>query len=330
MIITDKENTYRAALIGCGMIAGGYDRLPLGKWTATHAGAYRLCPRTKLVAVSDTAAHVLAQFGRKWGVERLYHDYHEMLERERPDIVSICVPTEGHLEAFRAACHWNARAIFLEKPIAIDEEQGREMIALARGRPVAVNYFRRWNPTFHTIKKELENGIYGRPLRVTVHYMKGLLSNGSHFIDLLRWFFGEVLELRTVRTFKKNPEDAAADCEMVFSGGILTTFLHLPTPQYVLHDVDIFTDRARIVLGQRGQKILRFSSEEEPYFKKFRILRLQGEVEETEWRNCPLRAIEELISCIERGGKTSCTLDDGLKAIELCGRVLAEKAHLLA
>jgi predicted dehydrogenase len=319
-----SNSTYRAAIIGCGRVAGGYDRFARGQWTVTHAGAYRFCTRTDLVAAADISPDVLSTFGKTWGVEHLYADYQEMLAREQPDIVSICLPPGGHFKAFRAACEAGARAIFLEKPIAHDLEEARRMPALAGGRPVAVNYFRRWNPTLRTVREDLRRGNHGCPRRVTVHYVKGLVGNGSHFVDLLRWFFGEPVKTQPFRLFGEPQEDPAADFEMLFADGLVATFLHIPRPDYVLQDLDIFTDRARLIIGQRGQKILRFLPVEEPHYRMFPILRLDGRIGETQWRNCSLRAVEELIACLEGGGVPSCTLEDGLRTLEICRGVLSE------
>ncbi|MEE9274077.1 MAG: Gfo/Idh/MocA family oxidoreductase [bacterium] len=317
-----SEKTYKAAVIGCGKIAGGYDRSPGGEWTVTHAGAYRLCPRTELAAAADVSGGALAAFGKRWGVESLYADYREMLERERPEIVSLCLPAGEHFEAFRAACAAGARAVFLEKPIAREAEAARRMPALAEGRPVAVNYFRRWNPTLAGLREEIGRGAHGRPLRVTVHYVKGLAENASHFIDLLRWFFGEPGEIRLLRAFEGPEGDPAADFELVFGEGLIATFLHVPAPGYVLHEVDIFTERGRLIVAQRGEKLLRLPAAEEPHGRGFRILRLEGGAAETEWRNCPLRAVEELVGCIEGGGAPACALEDGIRALEICGEIL--------
>ena len=72
--------------------APGWTLLPV-----SHAGAYQRCPRTLLVAAGlDPYPERLARFGARLRlVDRLYPDYREMLERETPYVVSVCVPTRG-------------------------------------------------------------------------------------------------------------------------------------------------------------------------------------------------------------------------------------------
>lgn len=326
--MNSASKAYRAAVIGCGRIAGGYDRFSGGAWAATHAGGYRRCRSAALVAAADPDPTARAGFGERWGLDRLYGDYREMLERERPDIVSVCLPTKGHFGAFRAACEAGARAIFLEKPVAADVVEARRMAELAGGRPVAVNYFRRWNPSLQALRGELAGGGQGRPLRAAVRYVKGLAENGSHWVDLLRWFFGEPVGFRVLRAYEEPAEDPAADFELDFGGGLLAVFLHLPEVDYVFHEVDILTDRGRVTIAQRGQELARSGRVEEPHYRRFDILRAEGAPQETEWRDCPARAVEELVGCIEGGGRPSCALADGIRALEICADVLAEAAAL--
>lgn len=318
-----KKTTFRAAIVGCGAIAGGYDLIPNEEWTATHAGAYRLCPRTELTAVCDIMPDLLTDFGKKWEVNHLYSDLQEMLQKEHLDILSICSQSDHHFEAYRLACQSSVQALYLEKPVSSSLDDALTMGKFAQGRPVAVNYFRRWNPSLITLREEFRGGHYGKPLRVTVHYVKGLVSNGSHFIDLLRWFWGDPIKINRLGSPRGPQNDPGLDCELIWPDGMIATFLHIPEPTYVCHDVDIFTDRARVTIGQRGQIICRYDSVEEPYFKKFRILESEPKSQETEWRNCPLRAIEELVTCLEEGGQPSCNLEDGVKALELCHQVLS-------
>jgi predicted dehydrogenase len=60
-----------------------------------------------------------------------YADYHEMLDKEKLDIVAICTPNAWHyqpaIDAFKAGCH-----VLCEKPIAISADQARKMIAAGK------------------------------------------------------------------------------------------------------------------------------------------------------------------------------------------------------
>ena len=73
------------------------------------AEAYRQAGRTKVVAVADIDQAKLDAFSARWGVHRLYTDYHRMLENEDLDIVSVATHANGKetsCSARMAGPHW--------------------------------------------------------------------------------------------------------------------------------------------------------------------------------------------------------------------------------
>ena len=86
-------SAYRAAVIGLGRIASTFDdeQGPWSVWRGPHAHTPSyLAAGVPVVAGADPHDGQRAAYRRKWGIESLYSDYREMLERERPDILSIC------------------------------------------------------------------------------------------------------------------------------------------------------------------------------------------------------------------------------------------------
>ncbi len=315
---------YRCVIIGCGAIGGGYDRRARARWSFTHAGAYQLSPRTQLVAAADTNKSALARFGRKWGVRELFTDYQQMLEEHQPDIVSLCLPTSLHWQAFRDVCKRNVGAIFCEKPLSENLRQARQMARLAKGRLVTVNYVRRWNPSLVRLRSEIMKQRLGKPKNVVVRYTKGLFGVGSHFVDFARWFWGEPTEVRRLSRVERPGGDPGVDFLLRFRPGPVVYFLHVPDPGYVFLDVDILTDRGRIVIGQRGQEIERSRAVPEPHFQHFRILR-RVSTQETAWRDCLPSAVLELVRCLDNGSQPSCTVEDGLRAVEICHKAAGRR-----
>jgi len=68
---------YKCAFLGCGGRARG------------HAHAYQHINRGEIVALCDMNEELLNSFGDEFGVEKRYTDIHEMLDRERPDLLHI-------------------------------------------------------------------------------------------------------------------------------------------------------------------------------------------------------------------------------------------------
>src|SRR5688500_15605221 len=95
---------YRAALVGCSRMGAFIDNEVAGVRSVvlpySHAAGYEMCPRTDLVAGADLRPDVLDQFGARYGMplEHRYTDYRELIERERPDILSIATQPEQRAE----------------------------------------------------------------------------------------------------------------------------------------------------------------------------------------------------------------------------------------
>jgi len=312
---------FRCGIIGCGNIAGGYDRKVPKDWSFTHAGAYHLCPETRLVAAADPSPEVLQKFGEKWGIDKLYEDYRDMLKDEAIDILSLCLPTERHFDAFKFACKTDIPAIFCEKPLSYDLKEAKDMLSMSKGRIVSVNYFRRWNPTIVQLRNEISGGVYGRVINIVARYTKGILVNGSHLVDLMRWFFGEPEGIYLIKINNREAKDPGVDFVLTFKGNITVYFLNIPDVEYVFIDVDILTEKGRLTLAQRGQQVEKHSIIVEPYYQKFNILKLTDDIE-TAWRDCLTRAVQEIVYCLKNGGQTSCSPEDGLKALEICCKVI--------
>lgn len=315
-----RKKRYKAAIIGCGLIGGGYDPEPNVNWSATHAGAYKLCSEVELVAVADKDKKILKDFGQKWGVKRLYTDYKKLLENEEVDILSICLPTELHYASFMAACSYGIKAFFLEKPITYDYKDALKMVQETRSRIVAVNYFRRWNLSLRKLKDEIQDGKYGRVRKINVYYTKGIINNGSHAVDLLRWFIGEPIRGRALSNFSSYAKDYPIDFYLDFKDSVRAYFINVKG-NYNVFEIDFLTDESRIIIGQRGQEVLYFRCCLEPYYKKFNILRL-NKTAQTHWRDCMKRAVRDILTCLRYGGKPACTIEDGLRDLEICQAIL--------
>jgi predicted dehydrogenase len=183
--------TYRAALIGCGRIGAFIDNESTSPHAWSHAAGYVACPRTELAALSDQRAEVMDRAGERYGVppERRYRDYREMLERERPQIVSVATQPEQRAEIVIYAAEHGARAIYAEKPMAASLEQADAMVAAVERHGIAFNMGtnRRWEAPYDAMKELIHGGRYGRLLSMTIHQGHGLFNMGSHVFDLFLW-----------------------------------------------------------------------------------------------------------------------------------------------
>lgn len=98
----------------------------VGNISELHIQAYQNDPRVELYAFCDIDPEILAQKGKKYGVERLYTNLDEMLALSELEGVSVCTWNCAHAEctikALRAGKH-----VLCEKPMALNTAQAEEM-----------------------------------------------------------------------------------------------------------------------------------------------------------------------------------------------------------
>ena len=200
-------NRYRVAVLGTSF--GCNVQVP----------GFRSHPGFEVVAIAGRDAAKTARVAAGLGVRGAYADWRELLERERPDLVSIATPVVHHhvmmLGALAAGAH-----VHCEKPTAMDRFEAAEMrdAALAAGRVSGINHEFRFLPARAFARALVRAGSIGRPRRgsITGRYPLwatpasrgptwlsdaaqggGILGAlGSHHVDALRTFFGEPLGAR--------------------------------------------------------------------------------------------------------------------------------------
>jgi len=139
----------------------------IGEMGRNHARIYAEMPDVRLVAVADSDADKLAQITRTWGVSA-YDDYAKMLCREKPHLVSVCVPTSVHLR-IASTCLLMGCHVLVEKPITSTLEAAQLLIDLAEQHNciLAVGHIERCNPIVSAVKRHIDNGDLGTIYRIS-------------------------------------------------------------------------------------------------------------------------------------------------------------------
>ena len=111
-------DTPKIAVIGAG-------------WAAriAHLPAYT-ANRTTPVAIADLNTDVANVEAKKHNIPSVYSDWREMIEKEKPDAVSVCVPNVYHRELVLGCLEAGAH-VLCEKPLATSVAEAKEMFAAA-------------------------------------------------------------------------------------------------------------------------------------------------------------------------------------------------------
>ena len=157
--------------------------------------------RVDLMAVSDEDEEGREKARVDAGADRSYEDYRDMLEKEKPDIVSVCPRWVDCHEEMVVACLEAGAHVYCEKPIAADLASADRICALIErtGLKVAVAHQAAYLPQIHQIKSMVDEGRIGE---VVSMYSAGksdhrgggedMMVLGTHLFNLMRYFVGDV------------------------------------------------------------------------------------------------------------------------------------------
>ncbi|NKB70144.1 MAG: hypothetical protein GKR89_23975 [Candidatus Latescibacteria bacterium] len=186
------EKTYRAAAIG-RTNKGGYGH-------GLHT-CYQGIERVEFVAVADEDDEGRQAGQEATGAPRAYADYRQMLEREKPDIVSVCPRwTDCHLEMVSACLEAGAH-VYCEKPMTWNLADGDRIIELAAQvkRKVAVAHQAVYLPRVQHLKRILAEGRIGRVEAIYAHGKQDrrgggedMIVLGTHLFNMMRFFAGDI------------------------------------------------------------------------------------------------------------------------------------------
>jgi len=210
----NMKKRYRAAVIGVGSMG------------RNHARVYAEMDNVQLVAVADTdqitAERVAGIYGTK-----AYTDFEQMIEAERPDLVTIAVPTRAHREVSVGAARRGVH-LFVEKPLAGDETEAGAIIDAARaaGVKLGVGHIERFNPAILKLKMELEAGRLGRmyqlharrvgPFPPRIDDVGVVFDLATHELNIMEY----LTDARVVSLYAETEQEIHAAHEDLLSGVI--------------------------------------------------------------------------------------------------------------
>lgn len=268
---TTSPSRYRAALIGAGRIACGFDT-PGSSHVLTHAHAIQKSARIDLAAIVDTDPAVGKREAAKWGTIH-FEDIETMFASVAPDIVVIATPDHTHAALLEAVVQRTPRLVICEKPIATNAEELTRMQAQKSTVPIVVNFSRRFDAVTLEIAAQLEQGAYGAVISAHATYVRGVRHNGSHLFDLARLFFGEMTEAAahgSVDDF--TPEDPTIGGFAAFERCPRLYVAPGDGRHAALFELDILTEKKRIRFVDEGAEVILQDVIDDPIYAGFRIL----------------------------------------------------------
>ncbi len=316
--------------------------------------ALRLIEAARVTAIASARLDSARQAAASFGVPHAYDDWRRMLADHRFDLVCIATPTVTHAPMTLAALAAGAH-VLCEKPMAMNAAEAETMLACAvqQGRLHMIDHELRFDPNRRRIKQLIDSGALGALRHATVTNVGAswadpasrdqgdwwslsdqgggrLGANGSHQIDLLRWWFGEIAAVcGMVRTLVPNrldkvagrPWTATADDYVQFNlemaaGGqasvMITTVAH-----HGLKNETLITGSEGSVLLSNDSETLLFAPKGTPLAKQLvdnPYATLPG-IHAGIWTQAVVGALREFCSAISEGRalREGATFEDGLR-----------------
>ena len=218
------QRVYRVAIIGTGRMGGLIeDEIPEGSFSKPygHFSAYQAIEQTEVVAVANRGAERLARFARRFGVANTYLDYRQMIDRERPDIVSITTPSFARAAPLIYCAEHGVRGIYAEKGLCASLEEADRIAAALKAHHVAFNWgaMRRHHSGYQQLHDAIATGEIGTPRHATMYFFTDLITHHPHTLDTVSLLLGD-------------PAPEWVEARLVEPGDPLAATINRPLPAY--------------------------------------------------------------------------------------------------
>lgn len=312
----------------------------VGAMGRNHTRIYTEIEGVELVGVVDADSNVAGQVAKRYGTNS-YTDYLQLLDEQKPEAVTIAVPTVDHLEVALAVIERGIH-LLIEKPIAFSVEEARHIIEAANSADVRlmIGHIERFNPAVTALKNRLKAGELGRVFQMDAHRQGPfparvkdvgvVIDLAVHDLDVMRYVSGtEVVRVyaETERRIHSNHEDLLTGLVRMDDEAIGTLAINWLTPTKI---------RDLYVTGETGMFRVDYLTQDLYFYENatangddwdaIRMLRGVSEgrmIRHVVAKKEPLRAEQEAFLAAVRGeALVAVTGLDGLKALQLAHAVV--------
>lgn len=214
------------AIIRVGVIGTGFG-------SSAHIPALQRLPNVEVVAVCSRRPERAHTVAAKYGIRLATGEYRDLLRPGLADAIVVATPPHLHHQMAFAALE-AGRHLLVEKPMSRSLGEARDLVKMAELRQVVamVNHEYRFVGSRRYARELIESGYIGEPQSAAVTVFRSTLNDphgitwdwlmedakgggmlgaaGSHYLDALRWWFGEVKAIcgatATMVTSRRLPE----------------------------------------------------------------------------------------------------------------------------
>ena len=205
-----------------------------------HGQLIRAEPGMRVAAVVARNPQRRAQAAAEHPGVAVHDSLDEMLDAGGLDLVVVASPSDAHADGALASIAAGVPVV-VDKPLAIDAEQARNVVerAVQAGIPLTVFQNRRWDSDVLTLRRLLQEGELGDVLRFESRFERWrpaltpgkrseeagpgggiLLDLGSHLVDQAMQLFGPVLDVHGEVAARRGNADDDVFCSLQHDSGV--------------------------------------------------------------------------------------------------------------
>lgn len=177
----------------------------LGWFGEMHAAAYQGVYNAKVTALCTRRADRLAEMAAKYGVEKTYTDYHDLLADPDIDAISICTHARDHLQPMLDAMR-SGKHVLLEKPMSASVEECDQILEASKScsQNLMVGHICRFENDYAVAHDEILAGRIGDIVSISsrrnvggarafthLQIVSSITGDAVHDIDIMNWFLGK-------------------------------------------------------------------------------------------------------------------------------------------
>jgi len=316
------KKIYNVLIVGAGRIGAFFDT-PSSDNILTHAHAFYNALQCKIVGFVDVDQNAASQACQIWGGVA-FESLTQAFDNSEIDIVCVAAPDQFHYSILIDLLARPIKLIFAEKPLTQTLAQAEHIINLSTQKniPIIVNYTRRFIPEFVDLQNKIKAGAFGRFLTGLGVYGKGVLHNGSHLLDLLRYLVGEVKLIQATNfcyDFYKNEPSVSTILKINDSALFYLNFVDCSF--YTVFEVDLFFEKTRIKITDSGHTIDVYAIEQNKIFAGYKSLVLTERIKTQQNQALQFVALH-ILDVLNNKSELRCSANDAYFAMKVCLEIL--------
>ncbi len=232
-----------------------------GAWGRQHARVFSGRPDAYLCAVAGRTPERTRARAEEFGINH-YLDIGEMLDAERPDLVSVCLPNLGHfgptLRVIEAGY-----PLLVEKPLVFDLGEAQTLLDAAARRDLffALNFNHRYARPVRMAREAIEHDLLGDVVFATwrfggepsgtPHPHANLIETQCHGFDMLEHLCGRIESVMAQMTDKTARGYSTLSLALRFSDGAVGSLLGSYDSSYaygLTHALEVNGTRGRVLV----------------------------------------------------------------------------------